>query len=91
LDEAKSPITDSDPSGQLVAERPVALPPICTGSTVPLLELLKERQKLQDRGQSPTAAAVREIVAKRIIEAAVSGERNPDELARQALEAIGVP
>ena len=37
----------------------------------------KARQKLHDRGQSPTAAAVREIVAERIIEAAVSGRAQP--------------
>ena len=49
----------------------------------------KARQKLQDSGQFPTAT-IRENLAKRIIDAAMSGERNPDELARQALIAIGV-
>ena len=46
----------------------------------------RAREMLHDRGQPQ---AVREIIAKRIIKIALTGERNPDELARRALEALG--
>jgi hypothetical protein len=41
---------------------------------------------LHDNGQPHL---VREIIAKRIIEVARNGERNPDELCARALQALG--
>jgi hypothetical protein len=42
---------------------------------------------LHDKGQS---AAVREIIAKRIIKLAAAGERDPDKLCHAALESFGI-
>jgi hypothetical protein len=42
---------------------------------------------LHDRGQPQV---VQEIIAKRIIDIAMTGERDPDELARRALQALGL-
>jgi hypothetical protein len=47
----------------------------------------KARKALHDKGQPPV---VQEIIAKRIIAIAAKGERNPDELARRALQALGL-
>jgi hypothetical protein len=44
------------------------------------------REMLHDRGQP---RAVREVIAKRIIKIALTGERNPAALARRALETLG--
>jgi hypothetical protein len=46
----------------------------------------KARAMLHDTGQPNV---VREIIAKRIVEIATSGERDPDALARRALQAFG--
>lgn len=45
------------------------------------------RQMLRDKGQPQL---VQEVIAKRIIDLATDGERDPDELARQALKALGL-
>jgi len=45
------------------------------------------RKMLHDRGQPDV---VQEIIAKRIIDIAATGERDPDELARRALDALGL-
>ena len=47
----------------------------------------KARRMLHDSGQPDV---VLEVIAKRIIERALTGERSPDELARQALKALGL-
>ena len=47
----------------------------------------KARKMLHDKGQPYT---VQEIIAKRIIDIAMTGERDPDELARRALQALGL-
>jgi len=47
----------------------------------------KARKMLHDRGQPHV---VQEIIAKRIIDIAATGERDPDELARRALQAVGL-
>jgi hypothetical protein len=47
----------------------------------------KARRMLHDRGQPHI---VQEIIAKRIIDIAMAGERDPDELARRALLALGL-
>jgi hypothetical protein len=47
----------------------------------------KARKMLHDKGQPHV---VQEIIAKRIIDIAATGERNPDELARRALQALGL-
>jgi hypothetical protein len=47
----------------------------------------KAKRRLHDTGQP---ALVQEVIAKRIIDIAATGERNPDQLARRALEALGV-
>jgi hypothetical protein len=47
----------------------------------------KARAGLHDKGQPHL---VQEIVAKRIIDIAATGERNPTELARRALQALGL-
>lgn len=47
----------------------------------------KASRNLHDKGQPHI---VREVIAKRIIEIATTGERDPDELARRALMALGV-
>jgi hypothetical protein len=46
----------------------------------------KARHMLRDRWQTPVFL---EILAKRIIYLATTGERNSDELARRALQALG--
>jgi hypothetical protein len=46
------------------------------------------RRELQDYGQP---ALVNEILAKRIIDIADKGERDPKKLARRALQELGVP
>ena len=43
-------------------------------------------EMLRDRGQPE---AVREVIANRIMQMALTGERDPDVLARRALEALG--
>ena len=45
------------------------------------------RHGLHDRGQP---AVVQEIIAKRIIDIAATGERDPRQLAQQALKALGI-
>ena len=40
------------------------------------------------RGQSPPSATIREIIARRIITAAMKGERDPDRLSEFALAAL---
>jgi hypothetical protein len=47
----------------------------------------KARRMLHDKGQP---GIVQEIIAKRIIDIAIAGERDPDELARRALLALGM-
>jgi hypothetical protein len=47
----------------------------------------KAREMLHDKGQPHV---VQEIIAKRIIDLAATGERDPDELARRALQALGL-
>jgi hypothetical protein len=47
----------------------------------------KARKMLHDKGQPHV---VQEIIAKRIIDIAMTGERDPDELARRALQALGL-
>jgi hypothetical protein len=47
----------------------------------------KARGMLHDTGQP---SVVQEIIAKKIIEIAASGMRDPNELARQALLALGL-
>jgi len=47
----------------------------------------KARKMLHDKGQPHV---VQEIIAKRIIDIAATGESNPDELARRALQALGL-
>jgi hypothetical protein len=47
----------------------------------------KATRGLHDRGQP---MIVQEIIAKRIIDFATGGERNPDQLAKRALEALGI-
>jgi hypothetical protein len=42
---------------------------------------------LHDRGQP---AVVQEIIAKRIVDLAMLGERDPDRLAQKALQALGI-
>ena len=46
----------------------------------------KACQMLRERRQPPFGE---EMIAKRIIQVASTGERNPDELARRALETLG--
>jgi hypothetical protein len=46
----------------------------------------KARKLLHDRGQP---GIVQEIIAKRIIEIARTGERNPDKMCQQVLAALG--
>ena len=46
----------------------------------------KARRSLHDRGQPPM---VQEIIAKRIIDIAKTGERNSDVLCERALTALG--
>ena len=45
------------------------------------------RRELHDRGQP---AVVQEIIAKRIIEIAATGVRDPEQLALQALGTLGI-
>jgi hypothetical protein len=45
-------------------------------------------RELHDRGQP---GSVRAIIAKRIIYVAVHGERDPDEMCKAALMALGIP
>jgi hypothetical protein len=47
----------------------------------------KARSLLRDKGQPDL---VQEVIAKRIFEVATTGERDPDELARRALQALGL-
>ena len=47
----------------------------------------KARGMLQDRGQPHL---VEEVIAKRVIDIASTGERDPDVLARQALRSLGL-
>ena len=47
----------------------------------------RARRMLHDRGQPEL---VLELIAKRIIAIASTGERKPDELARRALQALGL-
>jgi hypothetical protein len=47
----------------------------------------RARQLLHDSGQPEV---VQEVIARRIIDIAATGERNPDELARRALQALGL-
>ena len=47
----------------------------------------KATRGLHDTGQP---VLVQEVIAKRIIDIAGTGERNPDQLAKRALEALGV-
>ncbi len=47
----------------------------------------KARKLLHDRGQP---VMVQEVIAKRIIEIARTGERNPDKMCTQALAAFGI-
>jgi hypothetical protein len=47
----------------------------------------KARAMLHDQGQPHL---VQEIIARRIIDIAATGERNPDELARRAMQALGL-
>jgi hypothetical protein len=47
----------------------------------------KAKRRLHDTGQP---ALVQEVIAKRIIDIAAAGERDPDQIARRALEALGV-
>jgi hypothetical protein len=47
----------------------------------------KAARALHDKGQP---ALVREIIAKRIIEIAKTGARDPDELCTRALQAFGI-
>jgi hypothetical protein len=47
----------------------------------------KATRGLHDRGQP---MIVQEIIATRIIDFATAGERNPDQLAKRALETLGI-
>jgi hypothetical protein len=47
----------------------------------------KARKLLHDRGQP---GVVQEIIAKRIIEIARTGERDPDKMCKQTLSAFGI-
>lgn len=47
----------------------------------------KATRGLHDRGQP---ALVQEVIAKRIIDIAATGERDPEQLAKRALEALGI-
>jgi len=47
----------------------------------------KARAGLHDSGQP---AVVQEIIAKRIVDIASTGERDPERLASKALEALGI-
>jgi hypothetical protein len=47
----------------------------------------KAKRRLHDTGQP---ALVQEVIAKRIIDIAAAGERDPDQIAKRALEALGV-
>jgi hypothetical protein len=47
----------------------------------------KARRLLHDRGQPDV---VQEVIARRIIEVAMTGERNPDILAQRALLTFGI-
>jgi hypothetical protein len=47
----------------------------------------KAKRRLHDTGQP---ALVQEVIARRIIDIAATGERDPDQIARRALEALGV-
>lgn len=47
----------------------------------------KARRMLHDKGQP---AVVQEIIAKRIIDIATIGGRDPDEMARRALLGLGI-
>ena len=47
----------------------------------------KARRLLHDRGQPEV---VQEVIARRIIEVAMTGERNPDILAQRALLTFGI-
>ncbi len=47
----------------------------------------KARKMLHDKGQPDV---VQEIIARRIVEVAMTGERDPDQLAKRALQAFGI-
>jgi hypothetical protein len=47
----------------------------------------KAKRRLHDTGQP---ALVQEVIARRIIDIAATGERDPDQIAKRALEALGV-
>jgi hypothetical protein len=47
----------------------------------------KARKMLHDKGQPDV---VQEVIAKRIIDIAATGERDPDELARRTLQTLGL-
>jgi len=47
----------------------------------------KAKRRLHDTGQP---ALVQEVIAKRIIDIAAAGERDPDQIAKRALQALGV-
>jgi len=47
----------------------------------------KARKMLHDKGQPDV---VQEIIARRIVEIAMTGERDPDQLAKRALQAFGI-
>jgi hypothetical protein len=47
----------------------------------------KAKRRLHDTGQP---ALVQEVIAKRIIDIAAAGERDPDQIAQHALQALGV-
>jgi len=47
----------------------------------------RARQMLHDKGQPDV---VQEVIARRIIDIAATGERDPGELARRALQALGL-
>jgi glyoxylate carboligase len=47
----------------------------------------KARKMLHDKGQPEV---VQEVIARRIVEVAMTGERDPDQLAKRALQAFGI-
>ena len=47
----------------------------------------KARKMLHDKGQPDV---VQEVIARRIVEVAMTGERDPDQLAKRALQAFGI-
>ena len=47
----------------------------------------KARKMLHDKGQPDV---VQEIIARRIVEVAMTGERDTDQLAKRALQAFGI-